>query len=196
MFCLNILLLGTFTFEIKNNGKVSQSVSLTGGMIEASRMIEYLYQITFGLPKRNNNILPNTPRQFQYESGNLSLEITYNPLQVFLDASYCCLAVHQLLSRRFYTKSEMKDLERLITLTQISQHRLFIVKQLVSNSTRGTSVLKSHILLHFVQCIRIWGYPKIFNVDKTESSHFLLKQDFAHSSKQLSQHNELLQMNR
>ena len=47
-----------------------------------------------------------------------------------------------------------------------------------------------------MQSIRTWGFPKIFNVDKTESAHTQLKVDYSHSSKQLSQYNELLQMNR
>jgi hypothetical protein len=190
-------LTGTFTFETLNKGKSNQSIKLSGGMIEASRMMEYLYQITYSISKQSNNILPNTLRNFQYQSGNdTTLEISYNPLVVFLDASYCCMMVHLLLSRRYYTSNELLDLQRLITLTQISVHRLFILKQLVSNSVQGCGVLKTHILQHFVQCIRIWGHPKIFNVDKTESAHTQLKSDFRHSSKKLTDYNELLQMNR
>jgi hypothetical protein len=187
---------GTFTFEVKNRGKTSQSISLTGGMIEASRMIEYLYQIKYSLPKKENIIIPNIDCDFTFESGNTTVDISYNPLEVILDASNSCLLLHQLLSRRYYTQQDLKDVQRMISLTQIIVHRLFILKQLVSNSTQGTSVLKTHILFHFVQCIRIWGYPKIFNLDKTESAHTQLKEDFAHSSKKLSQFNELLQMNR
>jgi hypothetical protein len=33
--------------NVENRGQTNQSISLTGGMLEASRMIEYLYQITF-----------------------------------------------------------------------------------------------------------------------------------------------------
>ena len=88
--------------------------------------------------------------------------------------------VHLLLSRRYYTSGELLDLQRLITLTQISVHRLFILKQLVSNSVQGSGVLKTHILQHFVQCIRILRHPKIFIVDKTESAHTQLKSDYRH----------------
>jgi hypothetical protein len=191
------IFLGTFTFNVENRGQTNQSISLTGGMLEASRMIEYIYQITFSIPKLSNNIIPNRSITFNYESGsNIRLSISYNPLQVCLDASYCCLVLHQLLSRRYYTAGELVDLQRLITLGQIAVHRLFILKQLVSNCTSGTSVLKTHIIIHMVQSIRIWGHPKIFNVDKTESAHTQLKLDFSNSSKKISDYNELLQMNR
>jgi len=183
--------------NVENRGQTNQSISLTGGMLEASRMIEYLYQITFSIPMMTNNIMPNRSISFDYENGNnIQLSVSYNPLQVCLDASYCCLILHQLLSRRHYTSEELRDLQRLLTLGQISVHRLFILKQLVTNCTSGTSVLKTHIIIHMVQSIRIWGYPKIFNVDKTESAHTQLKLDFSNSSKKLSDYNELLQMNR
>ena len=164
--CCYFYTLGTYTFEINNLGKPSQNVQLTGGMIEASRMIEYLFQLIYSIPKNGNNVLPSSIRQFQFQSGHTTLNITYNPLQVCLDATFCCLSLHLLLSRKYYTEKELMDMERLITLTQISVHRLFTLKQLVSNSTNGTTVLKSHILFHFVQSIRTWGFPKILMLIK------------------------------
>jgi hypothetical protein len=54
-------------------------------MLEASRMIEYLYTITYSLNKKGNTIIPNheIDLQYNFESAEQRIIIRYNPLQVF-----------------------------------------------------------------------------------------------------------------
>lgn len=200
-FLSSILFLGTFTFDSKLNKTTKErTASVSGGMIEGNRMIEFLYQFTYSLSKKGRTIIPNQLITFKYSSrgeDRNSLEIQYNPLQVFLDASYCSMALHSFLSRRKYSKSDLEKLELLITLTQITVHRLFILKQLLTNNTTGTSVLKLHLIIHFVLVIRLFGYLMITNTDKSESAHVQLKEDYSNSSKKLSNCNkEMMERNR
>ena len=57
-----ILLIGPFSYDISHgNSNKMGSATITGGKIEASRMIEYLYQLTHSLPL-DGSIIPNEIR--------------------------------------------------------------------------------------------------------------------------------------
>jgi len=166
-------------------------------MIEASRMMEYLYQITFSF-RRNGSMLPNENITYEYFNikNGIQLSIVYNPTEILLDASFCCMAFNHLVCRKVLKTSELVTLERLAVLTQLCVHRLFILKQLMAQSTSGSYVIKNHLIGHLGTFIRLNGHSGITNVDKTESAHVNIKEDFGHSSKHLGNFKELIQMNR
>jgi hypothetical protein len=175
-----------------------ETATISGGMLEASRMIEYLYQMTFSWNRNSDYIVPNKLITYTYNDGNGHIiKMQYNPMQLFFDASNCTMALNHLLSRKRFTDSELQDLERLLLLVQILVHRLFILKQLLANSITGNFVLKLHLMIHFVIMIKLFGHLGITNTDKTESAHVEVKENCSNSShKHSTVMNEMLLMNR
>jgi len=82
------------------------------------------------------------------------------------------MAFNNLVCRKVLLESEVKDLERLTLLTQLTVHRLFIVKQLMAGSYY---VVKSHLIGHMGSFVRLNGQSGITNVDHTESAHVGIK---------------------
>ena len=153
-------------------------------MLEASRMVEYLYQITYCLNKKGNTILPNREIELVYNFGSESqrIVINYNPLQVFLDASYCSMALHQLLSRKKYSETDLIQLDRLVVLTQIAVQRLFIMQQLLSGNPSGNGSIKLHLITHLILQARLYTRFGIIDSDQTESAHIIIKADYQQTS--------------
>ena len=124
------------------------------------------------------------------------MDIYYNPTNVFLNASYCAMPLHHLISRKCLLESEIIMIERLTTLTQVSVHRLFVMKQLMSQNMKESFALKPHIWGHFGTMLRLFGHSGITNADQTESAHVGIKDKFGRSSKKLFNFEELLLMDR
>jgi len=168
-------------------------------MLEASRMIEYLYTITYSLNKKGNTIIPNREIDLQYNFGSAEhrIIIRYNPLQVFLDASYCSMALHHLLSRKKYTDKDFILMDQLIALTQITIQRLFVMQQLLAKNPSGNGSIKLHLIAHITLMGRLFTRFSITDSDQTESAHVIIKADYQETSKRHSSLNkELLQRNR
>lgn len=175
-----------------------ETATISGGMLEASRMIEYLYQMTFSWNRNVDTIVPNKLITYIYNDGNgHTIRMQYNPMQLFFDASNCTMALNHMLSRKRFTADELNDLERLLLLVQILVHRLFILKQLLAKSITGNFVLKLHLMMHFVIMIKLFGHLGITNTDKTESAHVEVKENYSNSShKHSTVMKEMLLMNR
>ena len=175
-----------------------ETATISGGMLEANRMIEYLYQMTFSWNRNLETTVPNKMITYTYNDGNGHIiKMKYNPMQLFFDASNSTMALNHMLSRKRFTEQELKDLERLLLLVQILIHRLYILKQLLANSISGNFVLKLHLMIHFVIMIKLFGHLGITNTDKTESGHVEVKENYSNSShKHSTVMNEMLLMDR
>ena len=141
------MLLDNFSHDIMQGNKTEMaSAAITGGKIEASRIIEHLYQLTYSLPL-NGKTIPNEERTYEFihSNGNKSY-YQYNPTTVILDANYCTMALHHLLSRRVLLQSEINTVARLSTLCQMVVHRLFILKQLLIGINKRSGALKPHLV--------------------------------------------------
>jgi len=76
----------TFSSDVlggKNIAKVSSSM-ITGGMIEATRFVEYLYQLVHSVG-RDGTIIPNSNISFYFPDGS-GRQISFNPTILILDA--------------------------------------------------------------------------------------------------------------
>jgi len=97
------IIIGTFSYETTKKGKKMETATISGGMLEASRMIEYLYQMTFSWYR--DYCVPNKLITYTYNDGNGHIiKMQYNPMQLFFDASNCTMALNHLLSRKRFTE--------------------------------------------------------------------------------------------
>ena len=105
--------------------KISSAI-ITGGMIEGSRFIEYIYQFIHSLGV-NGLLISNELISLEFPD-NSRRKIAYNPTQLILDAGYVSLALHHIMQRSLLTESEMIVLRRLIYLSQLTTLRLFALE--------------------------------------------------------------------
>ena len=198
LYYLIFVYLDYFSHEImQGNRNKMAAAAITGGKIEASRVIEHLYQLTYSLPL-NGKVIPNEDRTYEFiHSNGTKSYYQYNPTQVILDANYCTMALHHLLSRRVLLQSEINMVKRLSTLCQMVVHRLFIFKQLLIGSNKRSGALKPHLVgCHQSLMLELNGPANTQDADMTESAHVKVKGQFAMSSKHLDNFKELLQMDR
>jgi len=172
------------------------SAVITGGLIEASRFIEYIYQFIHSIG-RNGLLLPNElcTHTFPDNSGRI---IAYNPTQIILDAGFTSIALHNLLSRKLLTESEIIMMRRLIFFSQLTTNRLFAYKQLLLGSNKALNVLKDHMIFHLIDECRLFATFDITDTDFNESAHKEVHNKWDNSSKRLHnfQGKELLTMDR
>ena len=169
---------------------------ITGGMIEATRFVEYLYQLVHSIG-RKGVIVPNSNLAYYFPDGS-GKQITYNPTILILDACFTALAVHALLGRSKLSDSELITLQRLIFLCQLTTQRLFALKQCILGINTPCFVTKSHMLHVFKILIEWFGFTGIFDTDIFESLHKYVKNLWKNSSRKLMyyQGKEIISMNR
>jgi hypothetical protein len=175
--------------------KISSAI-ITGGMIEGSRFIEYIYQFIHSLGV-NGLLISNELISLDFPD-NSRRKIAYNPTQLILDAGYVSLALHHIMQRSLLTESEIIVLRRLIYLSQLTTLRLFVFKQLMIGTNAALHVLKNHMTSHFDLLWDLYGDSGIWDTDFNESAHKMVKKHWVNSSKRLHQFQgtELLQMDR
>jgi len=169
---------------------------ITGGMIEATRFVEYLYQLMYSIGV-NGSVVPNTNCSYYFPDGS-GKQISFNPTLIILDACFTALAVHILLSRSLLTETELSILDRLIFLCELTTQRLFALKQCMLQVNTQCYVTKSH-MLHVLKLLIEWfGYTGIFDTDIFESLHKYVKKLWSQSSRKLMyfQGKEIITMNR
>ena len=188
----------TFSSDVlggKNIAKVSSSM-ITGGMIEATRFVEYLYQLVHSVG-RDGTIIPNSNISFYFPDGS-GRQISFNPTILILDAGYVALALNTLLNRFLLTESELLTLSRLVFLCELTVQRLFAIKQCMLEINTTCYVTKSHMMHVMKMLIEWFGYTGIWDTDIFESLHKYVKQLWKDSSRKLMffQGKEILNMNR
>ena len=188
----------TFSSDVlggKNIAKISSSM-ITGGMIEATRFVEYLYQLIHSIG-RDGLIIPNNNVSFYFPDGS-GRQININPTIVILDAGYVTLALNTLLNRSVLTESELSTLKRLIFLCELTVQRLFALKQLMLQINSSCYVTKSHMMHVMPLLIEWFGYTGLWDTDIFESLHKYVKKLWKDSSRKLMyfQGKEILSMNR
>ena len=188
----------TFSADVlagKNIAKVSSSM-ITGGMVEATRFVEYLYQLVHSIG-RDGTIIPNTNIPFYFPDGS-GRHISFNPTILLLDAGFVTLALNSLLNRFLLTDNELKTLSRLVFLCELTVQRLFIMKQCMLEINTTCYVTKSHMMHVMKMLIEWFGYTGIWDTDIFESLHKYVKKLWKDSSRKLMyfQGKEILNMNR
>ena len=151
------LITGSFSYDVlsgSNLATISTSM-ITGGMIEATRFAEYLYQLVH-LIRRNGLVITNSNMSYHF-SDDSGCQI--------LDACFTALTVYTLFSRTSLSDSELTTLQRLRLLCQLTTHKLFALQQCIFGVNTPCYVTESHMLHVFKALIKWFEFTRIFDTD-------------------------------
>ena len=178
-----MFVIATFSHDILL-GKVSKisTATIVGGLVEHSRMVEYLYQLRYCIGTDGKKI-PNELMTFKLPFGNGHNHLMYNPTEVIMQSADIILTLNGLLSKHTLLESDIESIEILSVLCQLATTRLFMLKQLLSGSNNNSYVVKLHMLMHFFIFIRLFGQCQQWDTDRSEHAHIEVKQHEQSSSK-------------
>ena len=172
---LIIICTDTFSHDILTGDlKKISSAAIIGGLVEHSRMIEYLYQLRYCIGS-NGDLIPNENIDFPIPGSTRGDTLTYNPSEVVIHAIDISLSLHDLLSKRVLTATDIQHVMMLSVMCQISIQRLFCLKQLLAGINATSMVIKLHMLFHFFEFIILMGHCGLWNTDRAEFSHIEVK---------------------
>ena len=159
-----------FSYAFRDTNTTAEALKrgvMTGGCMDAQRIVQYLYQLAFCIGTAGS-VIPN--RRVRFDDGYV-----VNPTEVALSACFSALEVYFAASGDVYSEKDVAYLEATIELCNNHLLRLFRLKAFLLGEddyrTKVPSVIKPHLCTHFGSYIRAMGAPRVFDVAGEEHKH-------------------------
>ena len=160
----------TFSSAVKKTSKKAMSKgAMSGGCMDAKRIVQALYQLTLCIGV-SGSIIPN-------KKVHLGGDYSINPTAVILNACFSALELHLAVSGDYYRVEDICYLSAVTKHCNLQLRQLFRLKERLLNNpefnTKLPAVIKAHLSEHFPTYIVSMGAPRVFDTEIMEHQHIV-----------------------